>query len=136
MDFKRLQLIFTSLAGGQLIFAGVVYFMIHQNQDFADIPILSVVVPAAVLGAVFLSYFMNERMRSSALEQKTAEAQMDHYRRRVIIRSAILEGANLLALVACLVTGKVNFFLFFAFGMAVFFYFRPKMTEMANDYDV
>jgi len=136
MDFKRLQFIFISLAGGQLLFAGVVYFMIHQNQDFMDIPMFSVIVPAAVLGSIFLAYIISERMRAKALEQKTAEEQMDHYRRRVIIRSAILEGGNLLALVACLLTGNVTFFLFFAFGMAVFFYFRPKMTEMANDYDV
>ena len=134
MDFKRLQLIFYSLAAGQILFAAVVYFMIHQARDFADIPMLSVIVPAAVLGSIGLGYFMNERLRAEAMNQKTEEAQLEHYRRRVIVRSALMEGGNLVALVACLITGKVPFFLFFAFGIAVFIYFRPTLTEMANDY--
>ncbi|GAB5551658.1 MAG: hypothetical protein Sapg2KO_12490 [Saprospiraceae bacterium] len=134
MDFKRLQFIFYSLAAGQIFFAAVVYFMIHQANEFSDIPMLSIIVPVAVLGSIGLGYFMNERFRSDANEQTTADAQMEHYKRRVIMRSAIMEGGNLIALVACLVTGTVNFFLFFAFGIAVFIYFRPTLTEMANDY--
>lgn len=134
MDFKRLQFIFYSLAGGQILFAAVVYFMIHQANDFVDFPMLSIIVPVAVLGAIGLGYFMNERLRADANEQKTEDAQMVHYNRRVIIRSAIMEGGNLIALIACLMTGTVSFFLFFAFGIAVFIYFRPTLTEMANDY--
>lgn len=134
MDFKRLQFIFYSLAAGQIFFAAVVYFMIHQSNEFSDLPMLSIIVPVAVLGSLGLGYFINERLRSDANEQTTVDAQMEHYKRRVIMRSAIMEGGNLIALVACLVTGTVNFFLFFAFGIAVFIYFRPTLTEMANDY--
>lgn len=134
MDFKRLQFIFYSLVAGQILFAAVVYFMIHQDRDFVDMPMLSVIVPAAVLGSIGLGYFMNERLRADAMDQKTEDAQMEHYKRRVIVRSALMEGGNLVALVACLLTGNVPFFLFFAFGIAVFIYFRPTQNEMANDY--
>lgn len=134
MDFKKLQLIFYSLAGGQILFAAVVYFMINQEQEFAEASYFSVLVPAAVLGSAFLAYMVNARILATAADQKTVDTQFDHYRRRVIVRLAILEAGNLLALIGALTTGKFTFFLFFALGIAFFFYFRPTLFEMANDY--
>jgi hypothetical protein len=134
MDFKRLQLIFYALAGGQILFAAVVYFMINQEQEFADASYFSILVPVVVIGSALLAYVLNGRFLSDAQEQKTEAAQFEHYRRRVIVRLAILEGGNLVALVAALTTGKFTFFLFFALGIAFFFYFRPTLFEMSNDY--
>jgi hypothetical protein len=134
MDFKKLQLIFYALVGGQLLFAGVVFFMLNQQQEFTDIPYLSVIVPAAVLGGAFLGYYLSNQLRVSAAEQRTEEDQLLHYRRRVILRLALSEFGNIVALMGTLLTGNTTFFLFFALGMAIFFYFRPTLVEMANDY--
>ncbi|HKK76430.1 MAG TPA: hypothetical protein VJ953_15225 [Saprospiraceae bacterium] len=134
MDFKKLQLIFYSLVGGQVLFAGVVFFMLQNQQEFADIPYFSIIVPAAVLGGAFVGYYLNNQLLISAAEQKTEEDQLMHYRRRVILRLALTEVGNLVALMGALLTGKITFFLFFALGMAIFFYFRPRLVEMANDY--
>lgn len=134
MDFKKLQLIFYALVGGQLLFAGVVFFMLQQQQEFADMPYFSILVPAAVLGGAFLGYYLSNQLRVSAAEQQTEEDQLLHYRRRVILRLALTEGGNIIALVGALLTGNTTFFLFFALGMTIFFYFRPSLVEMANDY--
>lgn len=133
MDIKKLQLVFYALVGGQLLFAAVVFFML-QKQEFVEAAYFSTLVPVALLGSAAIAYYLNRQLGRSAAEQKTEADQEMHYRRRVILRLALVEGGNLVALMGALITGKILFFLFFGMGMAVFFYFRPSSVEMANDY--
>jgi hypothetical protein len=135
MLIRQLTFIFYALVAGQVIFAGVCYFLLH-NEMFVtqDIAELRLVVPIAVVGAMAISYFLNEQMRQKASTLKSLEAQAAHYKQRVILRLAVLEGANLFALVAYLMTGSINFMLFFAVGLLLFFYFRPNEAEMERDY--
>lgn len=135
MLIRQLQLIFYALVAGQVIFAGVCYYLI-ENEMFStqDIAELRLVVPIAVVGAMAISYFLNEQLRQKASTLKSLEAQAAHYKQRVILRLALLEGANLFAIVAYLITGKINFLLFFAVGLLLFYYFRPSEVEMERDY--
>ena len=131
-NFTQLRTIFFALLIGQVGFAAVVYYISGINSDFSDIPIFSILVPAAVAGSAVMAYFLNQQLAVKEVEEKNPDERFALYRRRVIVRLALLEGANLLAVVGVLLTGKMNFFLFFLLGMAIFIYFQPKESEIVS----
>ena len=131
-NFSQLRTIFYALAVGQIGFAAVVYYLNGGNTNVSDMPIFTLLVPAVLLGSAGMAYFLNQRLAEQEAAETTPEGRFAAYRRRVIIRLAMLEGANLMAVVAVLLTGKMNFFLFFLLGMLIFYYFQPKESEMAG----
>lgn len=133
--FKQLQLIFFALLAGQVIFAAVVYYAITQSlAQTSEIPMFTFLIPVVVLSAVAMSYFLNNVLKSQASAQKTTDEKSIHYRRRVILRSAIMEGGNLMAIIAVLMTGQMYFMLYFLLGIIIFYFFRPTEQEMQQDY--
>ncbi|MEO0340047.1 MAG: hypothetical protein AAF242_12630 [Bacteroidota bacterium] len=134
--YQRIELIFYSLAAGQIIFAVITYFFLLDEGNKSDIPQLLYVVPLALIACMGAAYFMNNKLREAAPDQKDETAKLSHYQTRVIMRSALMEGANLLAIIAALITGDVTFFFVFLIGFAVFFYFRPSRYELEHDYQL
>ena len=131
-NFTQLRTIFFALLVGHVGFAAVVYYISGINPEAADVPIFSILVPAALFGAAAMAYFLNQQLAVKEVEEKDKEERFALYRRRVIVRLAMMEGANLLAVVAALMTGKTNFFLFFLIGLLVFVYFQPKEAEIGG----
>ena len=128
-NFNQLRTIFYALALGQFLFAGVVYYVTRTQTQFTEMPIFAILVPVMVLGAAAMSYYLNQQLRLKEQEEKDKDARFGMFRRRVIVRLAILEGANLLAVVAALLTGKFIFLLYFIAGMVIFFYMQPRPEE-------
>jgi len=133
--FKQLQLIFFALLAGQVVFAGVVYYTISQSlAQTSEMPMFTYLIPLVLLSAVAMSYFLNKQLKAQASEQKTEDEKSIHYKRRVILRAAILEGGNLMAIIAVLITGQMYFMLYFLLGIIIFYFFRPTEQEMQEDY--
>ena len=137
--FRKLLILYGALVLGQLVFAMVSLFLItsdgwaHQPDPIMG---FRFVIPGAMIGAATLSWFLNNMFRQQTEGLLSLDQKLAHYRKRVIVRLAILEGANLLAIVGGLLTGHYNYFLLFLIGMALFIFFRPSKNEIRNDYNL
>jgi hypothetical protein len=67
-------------------------------------------------------------------ELEGLHAKAGHYRVSNILRYAIVEAGNMLALVSYLMTGSSMFITLFVLGMAVFVLYRPSSQRFKNDY--
>ena len=62
--------------------------------------------------------------------------KLTHYKVSVLLRSAIIEGVNLVAAIAALVSGNINLLLYFAVGMLLFLFYRPSRDNFSQRYNV
>jgi hypothetical protein len=90
----------------------------------------------AILGAAGAAYFLNRQRRVQGVNLETLDEKAQHYRFSVIVRSAILEGANLLAIIAAMMDLNMTYLLYFIVGLLAFLFFRPSINEFCKAYDV
>ncbi|MBC6996367.1 hypothetical protein QWY85_20130 [Neolewinella lacunae] len=138
-DFQALNVIFLALVTGQVLFAGVVYYLLQDPEAVPDY-ILGpnqdlYLVLAYGLATVFASRFLDQmRVKSIPTLQNIAGDAFAHYRSSVILRLAVLEGGTLLVITMALIThnGQLLFLvlpLLFAFYLA-----KPSAEEFAARY--
>lgn len=136
---KPINLLFASLAIGQMIFALVVLVMLTRSrgQDAVSDTWYSWVAPLALLGGVLLSQVVEQQKRSEATQRGAVEDRVEHYRQRIIMRSVLMEGGNLIIIMSALLARQPNFLLLFLAGLAYFLLFlRPREEELHDDYGV
>lgn len=137
--FQQLYVIFLALLAGQLLFAGVVYYLVSNNmmdsQPMED-AIFKNLVPILIIAGAGAAYWFNRQRGQSGQAVETLAAREQHYRSSVIVRSALMEGANFFAIIAALITQNLVFLLYFAVGLLAFIYFRPSKDEFINQYDL
>lgn len=131
--FKSLQIIHLALLGGQIMFAGVAFFISQsQAQEQADKSfemIMLLAVPMVAMAGVTASIFLT-RAKLAALQAKEGLAiKMADYQGLTILRLALLEGPSLFALVALLLTANPLFLLFAAGLMVYFATLRPSLAR-------
>lgn len=137
--FQQLSILYLGLLAGQIIFAGVVYFLVSQRMadgEPFDPGVFRVLVPLAILGGAGTAYFLHRQRQAQGAEIEGVSAKAEHYRASVILRSAMQEGVNLFAIIAALVTQDMTFLLYFAVGLLAFLYFRPSREELSRDYGI
>jgi len=136
-QLRQLINLFVALFAGQLLFALVVtYLGSGPTVEPRSVMSFRFLVPAALIGAATIVLILNGQQRQVAPTLQNIEAKLQHYRQRVLIRLAILEGANFLAIIAALLTHHLNYLLLFLIGLALFIYYRPTRAEFARDYEV
>lgn len=107
--FSKLTLIFFGLVSGQLILAGVGYFLNQQgafspNQEFQDI--MEIIIPLAALASVGGATFLTRGLIAQIPKDSSLEKKLNQYRNAVIIKIALYEGVSILAIVAYMLTGQ------------------------------
>ncbi len=130
-------ILYYALLIGQLVFCLVVIYLIQYygpDPDRVQLahPLLGLLV---VLTTGFGAFYMN-RMRTQQANRvrTTLEGKLLHYRTTVLLRSAIVEAGNFLALTLALLALGFTPLLFFALGLAIFYYFRPSRDEFLQTY--
>lgn len=137
--FQQLNILYLALLAGQLLFCGVAYFLIYNNMTDHQPPddaLFKTLVPLFILGGAGAAYFLNRRRQVQGGELDSLEAKAQHYRSSVIIRSALMEGANLFAIVAGLLQQDLLYLLYFAVGVLAFVYFRPSKQNFIREYEL
>lgn len=133
--FKQINILWLSLLVGQLLFFVIVYFLITEKaEDSADI--FQTLVPAVLLGALGGVYFLSKKRSQEGASLDGLQTKADHYRVTIIMRSALLEGANLLAVIGMLLDNPPTYLPYFAVGIAAFLYFRPSVNRFIQDYQL
>ncbi len=122
-------MIFLALLGGQLLFAGVVYYLLQGATPAPDYGFFGYFVPAFLLLCAGLAFWINNRRLEQLSQLKDNTARTEFYRSTVILRLALIEGANLFAIIASLVAENKGLLLNFVVGLLVFLYFRPRNEE-------
>ncbi len=137
--FQQLNVLYYALLVGQVLFAAVVYFLLSNDMTDHALPDASLfqwLVPPVIMAGAGAAYLLN-RQRQAQLDQLAdLPAKTDHYRSSVIIRSALMEGANLFAVIAALIDVNMTYLFYFAVGLLAFIYFRPSKDEFSSAYDL
>lgn len=135
-QFQQINILYLALLAGQILFAGVVFFLLNQGQKTSDgeFNILQTIVPVVLFGAVGAVYYIEEQRKAQIGNLKELEEKVMHYRGRVIVRSALIEGPNLLSVIGALLTGNIVFFAIFGGGLAVFYFYRPRLDRFFQEY--
>lgn len=137
-QYRQTSLIYRALFVGQLLFALVVFWMVtskaaalaenYRSYTFDRLPMMVALI--GIAGAML----MNKLRSSQGAAIEDVPQILQHYHTTVMLRSAILEGCNLIVLTLALINGNLFFMLYFGIGMAAFLYFRPTVENLAKDY--
>ncbi len=137
-QYKQTSLVYTALFIGQLLFAVLVIWMItskganatdgYRSYTLEQLPLI--IALTGLTGA----FLMNRLRTSQGAGLQHIGQILQHYHTTVILRSAILEGCNLIVLTLALLHGNLLYLIYFGLGMAGFLYFRPSPEGLANEY--
>ncbi len=135
--FSQINIIFLALAGGQIMFAAVVLWINNQpTQREAVDTGLGLALPIVMLSAIGIAYWIYQQRAVQGAKLQAVSDKMAHYRISNIIRLALVEGPNLLAMVLVLIEGHMSYLIYFAGGMLAFLFFRPTVDKFINDYQL
>lgn len=137
--FRQLNLFFFALLAGQMLFAFIVLLLEGLPRrlgtlSFDDPLLLAGIV--VTFSAIGIAYWLNEQRKTQGAQLGNREEKALHFRNLVIMRCALVEGANIMALLLAFISGQGMFFVLFAAGLLAFVYFRPTTREFVRDYNL
>ena len=137
--FRSTILLYIALVLMQIIICLFVVFLLTQpdrplNQEGSDYPYLALLVIFLSGGAGWLL----NKLRADAIPKLRAnfKGKLLHYRTTVIMRSAVVEAGNFFCILLALFERSLTPILFFTLGMLVFLYFRPRLEEVTEQYQL
>lgn len=137
--FRSTLLLYIALLIGQIIFCFVIIFLLTQPDQVVNwteeiYPYIGLAI-VGVSGAT--AWYLNKlRQESLPKLQANLQGKVLHYRTTVILRCAVVEGGNLFCLVVALLTKSMIPILYFCLGLGIFLYFRPRLRELSELYDI
>jgi hypothetical protein len=139
--FKQLSTLFYALVAGQLLFCAVAVLLRYQgvaalDEASMENTTLTMVTPFLALGAFTAGWFVHRMRSAQGMQLKSIGEKVQHYRTTVLLRSAMIEGGNIMLLVAYLLSGRPIHLGWFAAGMLLFIYFRPSPENLVRDYQL
>ncbi len=150
---KPLFVIWTALCLGQMLIAGVFYYLIATGKED---PVSTSLVLLLILGlggfAAILTGVFIYRVRLKSIVRKDNVNILDvnavpenanyltecllHYRANNIVRYAFMEGGNILFLLGAFLTHQITFFILFFVGLLLFAAMSPSVRKFGNDYHI
>jgi hypothetical protein len=104
--------------------------------EFGESQMYTLIAGGLLIGCQVLARYIYYMRKNGISDLKDLKEKVGHYRSSVIARSALMEGANLIALIFFFLEGNTLFLLIFAIGLAGFLLFRPSLHEFETDYPV
>jgi len=135
-QIRVLRIIFFALLTGQAIFFLIAYFLKDSFAGDKELgEIFGYLIPVILFGAIFLS---RKLYRNLLLESKKAglKEKVISYRTAVIVDLAILEGANMISIVAFMLTSE---YLYAAASLILFLIFilrAPTDDKLVTDLEL
>ncbi len=135
-DFRQTIVLYWALLAGQILFALVVVFLLTGNETSLSWPVdlPGIIGPVAILAGFTGARAINRTQMANAPVKAGLPEKTAHYRKAVIIRSALMEGANLLMVALAMVAPNYFWLLCFAAGLIGFWFLRPSIDELADNY--
>ena len=135
-NFKNLQIIFLGLLIGQIAFAVIANFMI-TDIAVSSTSVLVYLVPVVMIVSILSgNYLFNISRKKVVAQQGNLEEKLKAYRQSALIRWAMMETGNLLAIVATFIEGKTFYFAMFAVGLLFFATTRPSVDDFCRQFEI
>ena len=133
-NIKNINIIYLALIMGQIsIFA--IFLFLNQGKEATTGSMFLYISAALTVGCITAAFmFYNKHKDEARTIKGEEEDKIEHYRKTSLIRWALIEGANLTALIFFFIEGNYLYLLFFAVGMGVFFFLRPSKEMLREDY--
>jgi len=132
-NLKNFNIIYLALIMGQVsIFA--IFLFLNQGKEATTgsmLNYLSATITVVCITAAFMFY---NKHKAEAKSINGEDNKLEHYRKTSLLRWALIEGANLVALIFFFIEGNYLYLLFFAVGMGVFFFLRPSKDLLREEY--
>lgn len=136
--FKNTQILFYALVGGQLLFMVVVMWLLklYPGMVFIETGNHWIILAFSVsIVGILGSHLVDSYLRRQPVKRDQLLFILNHYRNRVVMRSAILEGANLLNIVLFFGSGgSIWYFMLYVVLMGMFLLKRPGEQEIMRQY--
>ena len=147
---KQLQTTFNVLFAVQVAFCAVALFFIRNSapptaivvrytgEDLApqSLSTPGILVLVFLLSAVGVAFLIdNQRKAQGAILQGLVE-KVEHYRQTSIIRLAMVEAANILAIIIAIKENNMIYLAFVAVGVLFFLRFRPTTRKFIRSYQL
>ncbi|HFA50704.1 MAG TPA: hypothetical protein ENJ95_16980 [Bacteroidetes bacterium] len=137
-SFKATIIIYYGLFAGQALMGLIFYYLMQSEgrEDTLESP-FNIIIPGAVAFGIIASYLVGQYQKNNLPPAgSSADEKLEHFRRWSIVRFALLEGGNLVALVLAFMFGSINYMLCFVVGLAAFILLRPVKDRFVQDYQV
>lgn len=140
--FRNLNLMFTALSIGQLLFLVIVlYVVVGEMNVGSPLPIdqQTLLIASAVgfLAVAYAARGLGNFFRNKAVKEKQAlEQKVTTYRSSLITRWALVEGFNLFILIMAFLQEDKSLLLVFGAGLVVFFSLKPSAPAFAEAYEL
>ncbi len=139
--FKSLTLFHTALCPGQVLFAGMIFFLrwsgktgpgrnmgpFGQNEQYFYIAL------GVVFASILTSYYLYMAKVTRARERGTLSDIMNEYRSAVIFRDACIQGPSSVASLAYFITGTDRYLALTGLIVLVFLVWWPTPAKAVND---
>lgn len=138
-NIKSLTFIHTALTMGQLLFAGLTFYLTSTRTITPDLALneaFKFVVPGIVIIGIISSNGLFKTLIKSAKGKQNLSEKMAAYQTASIIRWAMLEGPSLFAIVCYLLTGNYKFLLMAGAVIAVFIMNKPSKDKLVQDLEL
>ncbi len=137
-EFKSIYIFYYALLAGQVLIALVIsYLMIGSEISFGwemSSPFY-LIAPVLMLGSITVSSILfSKRIDEAKSIRGGLHSKLEHYRSSIILRSGLLEGANLVCIIFYYLEQNYFFLLLFFIGFGVFLLVRPSEEMFKEKY--
>ena len=136
-EFKGNYILYYALMAGQVLIALVIsYLMIGAEMKFSwemSNPFY-LIAPILIFSCISISSFLFIKRMEEAKTIKGFSEKLKHYRGSIILRSAMLEGANLICIIFYFLEQNYFFLLLFFVGFCAFLLVRPSEDNFKEIY--
>ena len=136
-EFKGIYILYYALVAGQVLIALIMsYLLIDAEKIFSwemSNP-FHLIAPILMLSSISISSFLFTKKMEEAKSIKGLSEKLEHYRGAIILRSAMLEGANLVCIIFFFLEQNYFFLLLFFIGFCAFLLVRPSEENFKEKY--
>ncbi len=131
-----LSILHLALLMGQIFFAGITYYL-HQSGSLQMginelAPMLKIVVPVLVLGAIIGGHFLFKAKINQTQTKEKLAAKLADYRIAFLLQLALMEGGALFSITSYLLTADLWFLAMAAIVIVVFVLQRPSLQKIVE----
>lgn len=135
-QIKVLQIVWMVMGLSQLILLAPALYILRRDLPRQDIGGMALLVFAVVLlavAAIFPEWWYRQRLPVGAALQDP-EKKLEHYRAPLLLSWALLEGANMVSVIAYMLNRDPLFLALFGAGFAFFYFRRANAERFFRDY--
>lgn len=136
-EFKGNYIIYYALVAGQVLIALVLSYLMMGNEisfSWKTESPLYLIAPILMLGCISFGSFLFIKRMEEAKTVKGLSNKLEHYRSSIILRSGLLEGANLVCIIFYFLEQNYFFLFLFFLGLGAFLLVRPSADNFREKY--